>query len=126
MKLPVALLVMVFSAIGAPHAGAAAPVLTTNEYCAGSPLTMGSPFSGGGRIVDIAVIANAHDAAVGWTYAGSLGRRLIQANSHMSPADQAALKVNARGAVSNLHPRPVKFPSDLSVRRCRAAEIARY
>lgn len=104
----------------------ASPKLHHNDYCAGSPLTMGSSFSGGGKIVDIAVVADADGTPVGWVYASSLGKRLVQANAKMDADAQSALGINARDAVSNLHVRPASLPVGLTVRRCRAEEIARY
>jgi hypothetical protein len=126
MKLSVASLVTLALTAGVASAANAAPALRTYDYCAGSPLTMGLPFSAGGRVVDIAVVADGSGVPVGWVYAGSLGNRFIQANAHMSADDQSALKLNARSAVSNLHRRPASLPADLIVRRCRANEIARY
>ncbi len=126
MKLSVASLLSLGLALGAAPGVLAAPALTTYDYCAGSPLTIGSRFSGGGRIVDIAVVADRKDVPVGWVYSGSSGKRLIQANAHMATEDQAALKLHARTAVSNLHPRPAALPPGLIVRRCRAKEITRY
>ncbi|GAC1475818.1 MAG: hypothetical protein NVS2B8_07700 [Vulcanimicrobiaceae bacterium] len=96
------------------------------DYCAQSPLTVGSPFSGAGRIADIHVIADATDAPVGWIYRSDRGRSFLQANAKMSSDDQATLGVASHDAVSNLRARPTTLPEGLHIRPCRASEIARY
>ncbi|GAC1543476.1 MAG: hypothetical protein NVS3B16_09870 [Vulcanimicrobiaceae bacterium] len=126
MKLWLTSLLTLTIAAEAVSAKSADPALRTHDYCAGSPLTIGSAFSGGGRIRDIAVVTEGSDVPVGWVYTDSLGKRTIQANARMSAEHQAALKLRAHSAVSNLHPRPATLPEGLAVRRCRASEIARY
>ncbi len=100
--------------------------LVRHDYCAGSPLTIGAPYSRGGRIASIAVVAGSDERPVGWAYRDDRGRRTIQANPRMSSDDRAALALAARARLSNLHPWPASLPSDLHVRPCRPTEIARY
>ena len=111
---------------GAGHSYAAPPIhLQYNDFCAGSPLTVGASY-GDGNVTDIHVVTNPHDVAVGWIYQLSSGRSYLQANHRMSGEDQQSLKVTAYEAVSQLRPKPKGLPIDLNVRPCLASEVSSF
>jgi len=113
----------------APTTGSAeaqSHALRTYDYCAKSPLTMGSAFEHAGHIANIRVLADSSDVPVGWVYVSDRGHSYVQANAKMSAQDQGALRLPAHNAVSNLRLRPTSLPADIRVRACRASEIARY
>jgi hypothetical protein len=100
--------------------------LQPNEFCAGSPLTIGAQIENSGTVEDIHVVVNPHDLAVGWIYESSHGQSYLQANRRMTAADQQALKLSAGEAVSELRPKPNGLPIDLNVRGCLPAEISTF
>ncbi len=106
--------------------GARGARLRAYDYCAQSPLTIGSPFENAGRVADIHVIADATGAPVGWIYQSDRGRSFMQSNAKMSADDQSTLKLSAHNAVSNLRARSAALPPDLTIRSCRPSEIARF
>ncbi|MFY9780187.1 MAG: hypothetical protein WAJ85_06730 [Candidatus Baltobacteraceae bacterium] len=99
--------------------------LRANDFCAGSPLTVGLVYNGS-TVTDIHVVAGSHGEPVGWIYTMSRGPSYLQANYRMSIADQQALKLSAGEAVSNLRERPPGLPADLDVRPCAPSEIELY
>lgn len=100
--------------------------LGNNEFCAESPLAVGSQMPSGATVTDIHVIANSGGYPVGWIDATSRGDSYLQTWSRMPLGDQQALHAPAGEAVSNLRPKPNSLPPDLAVRACRPSEIARF
>ncbi len=101
--------------------------LGTNDFCAESPLAIGSQIPSGSTVTDIHVIANSGGYPVGWIYETSRGESYLQTWSRMPLEDQQALHAPAGDAVSDLRPKPLHgFPPDLAVRACRPSEITRF
>ncbi len=113
------------AALSAP-AVARAGDLGYDDFCAQSPLAIGSELPSGGTVTDIHVIANSGGQPVGWIYATSRGDSYLQTWSRMPLEDQQALHAPAGEAVSTLRPRPNNLPPDLAVRACRPSEIVRF
>jgi len=112
-------------ALAAP-VSAAEVHLQYNEFCAGSPLTIGAPIEAGGSVEAIHVVVNPHDLPVGWIYESSRGQSYLQANRRMTVTDQQALKLVAGEAVSELRPKPNGLPIDLNVRGCLPSEVSTF
>jgi hypothetical protein len=100
--------------------------LSAYDFCAESPLAVGSQIPNGATVTDIHVIANSGGYPVGWIYATSRGDSYLQTWSRMPLEDQHALHALAGEAVSDLRPKPNSLPPDLAVRACRPSEIARF
>jgi len=113
------------AALSGPTVARAAE-LGSYEFCAESPLAIGSQIANGATVTDIHVIANSGGYPVGWIYATSRGDSYLQTWSRMPLEDQQALHAPAGEAVSNLRPKPNSLPPDLAVRACRPSEIARF
>ncbi len=122
----VSLVAVATLAVATSPADARSARLRSYDYCAQSPLTMGSPFENAGNVADIHVIADKTDAPVGWIYQSDRGRSFMQSNAKMSADDQTTLKLSAHNAVSNLRARAAVLPPDLTIRACRPSEIARF
>jgi hypothetical protein len=114
-----------FAALSTPTVARAAE-LGSYDFCAGSPLAVGSQLANGSTVTDIHVVANEGGYPVGWIYATSRGDSYLQADSQMPLDDQQALRARAGEAVSGLRPKPRSLPPDLAVRACRPSEIARF
>jgi hypothetical protein len=99
--------------------------LRQNDFCAGSPLTVGTAYRGA-TVTDIHTVENAHGRPVGWIYSMSTGPSYLQANERMSADDQHALSVSAGDALSEPRARPARLPVDLGVKACDAAEVGVY
>jgi len=99
--------------------------LHPNDYCAGSPLTVGTAYRGA-TITDIHTVDNAHGRPVGWIYTMSTGPSYLQANERMSADDQHALSLSAGDALSEPRARPARLPVDLDVKACDPAEVGVY
>jgi hypothetical protein len=109
------------------HSGASvtdAP-LQQNDFCAGSPLTVGTEYRGA-TVTDIHMLENAHGRPVGWIYTMSTGPSYLQANERMSADDQHALSVSTGDALSEPRVRPARLPVDLDVKACDPAEVRVY
>ncbi len=99
--------------------------LRQNDFCAGSPLTVGTAYRGA-TVTDIHTVDNAHGRPVGWIYTMSTGPSFLQANNRMSSEDQRALNLSAADAPSEPRVRPSRLPVDLDVKACDPAEVRVY
>jgi hypothetical protein len=102
-----------------------AVTLHANDFCAGSPLTIGAPYHHE-VVTDIHTVDNAHGRPVGWIYTMSSGSSYLQANRRMSAEDQRALHVTALGGPSEPRIRPERLPVDLDVQPCKASQVRVY
>jgi len=107
------------------HSAVSDVSLRQNEFCAGSPLTVGTEYRGA-TVTDIHLLENAHGRPVGWIYTMSTGPSYLQANERMSADDQHALSVSAGNALSEPRTRPARLPVDLLIKVCAPADVGVY
>ncbi len=99
--------------------------LGANDFCAGSPLTVGTVYRGE-TVTDIHTVDSAHGRPVGWIYTMSGGPSLLQANHGMPAEDQRALDISTGDALSEPRSRPAQLPVDLQVEACKSSQVRMF
>jgi hypothetical protein len=99
--------------------------LGPNDFCAGSPLTVGTMYRGK-MVTNIHTVDSSQGRPVGWIYTMSAGPSLLQANHRMSTEDQRALDISTGDALSEPRSRPAQLPVDLEVEACKPSQVRMF
>jgi hypothetical protein len=116
---------LVLAATMASAANVSAVHLGPNDFCAGSPLVVGTTYRGA-TVTDIHTLDRADGPAVGWIYTMSTGPSFLQANQRMSLEDQKELNVSAGESLSEPRVRPERLPVDLEIQPCKPSQVSVY
>jgi hypothetical protein len=88
--------------------------LGPNDFCAGSPLTVGTMYRGK-MVTNIHTVDSSQGRPVGWIYTMSAGPSLLQ-----------AIDISTGDALSEPRSRPAQLPVDLEVEACKPSQVRMF